>query len=41
MQSLNTFITKSKPIPEAKKSALINNLENIIVYWQDSELSEV
>ena len=32
MQSLSTFIWISGPIPEAKRYALINDYENIIVY---------
>ena len=38
---LSTFIRISGPIQEAKKSALINDYENIIAYREKSEQSEV
>ena len=41
MQSSSTFIRISGPIAEVKKSALINNYENIIAYSEESEQSEV
>ena len=41
MQSSSTFIRISGPIPEVKKSTLIHDYENIIVYWEKSEQSEV
>ena len=41
MQSLSTFIRLSGPIPEVKNSALINDYENIIAYWEESKESEV
>ena len=40
MQSLSTFIRISGPIPGVKKSALINDYENI-AYSGESEQSEV
>ena len=33
MQSSNTFIRLSGPIPVVRSSALINDYENIIAYW--------
>ena len=41
MQSSSTFIAISGPIPEVKKSALINDWENVIAYWEGSEQSAV
>ena len=42
MQSLSTIIRSSEPIPEVKiKSALINDDENIIAYWEESKQSKV
>ena len=41
MQFLSTFIRTSGPVPEVKKSALINNYENIIAYSEEYEQSEV
>ena len=41
MQSSSTFIRISGPIPEVKKSTLINDYENIITYSDESEQSEV
>ena len=41
MQSSSLFIRISGPIPEVKNSALINDLENIIEYWEESEQREV
>ena len=40
MQSSNTFIRISGPIPDVKNTALINDWENIIVYWEEFEESE-
>ena len=40
MHSSSTFVRISGPIPEIKKSALINDLENIIAYWEESEQSK-
>ena len=40
MQSSSTFIRISGPIPEVKKSALINDYENI-AYSEESVQSEV
>ena len=41
MQYLNFFIRISRPIPHVKKSALINDWENIFTYWVQSQQSEV
>ena len=41
MQSSSTFIRISVPIPGVKKSALINDYENIIAYSEESVQSEV
>ena len=41
MQSSSTFIRISVPIPEVKKSALINDYENIIAYSEEAVQSEV
>ena len=41
MQSLSTIIGLSGPIPEVKKSALINDYENKIAYWEESQSSEL
>ena len=41
MQSLSTIIGLSGPIPQVKKSALINDYENKIAYWEESQLSEL
>ena len=41
MQSSSTFIRLSGLIPEVKKSALINDYENIIAYWEEFEQNEV
>ena len=40
MQFLSTFIRTSGPVPEVKKSTLINNYENI-AYSEEYEQSEV
>ena len=34
MRSSSTFIRISGPIPEVKKSAMINDWENIIAHWE-------
>ena len=41
MQSSSTFTILSGPISMVKKSALANDYENIIVYWEESEQSKV
>ena len=41
MQSSSTFIRISGPFPEVKKSVLINDWENIIAYWEESEQCEM
>ena len=41
MQSSSTFMWISEPFPEVKRYALINDYENIIVYSEESEQSEV
>ena len=41
MQISSTFITISGSIPEVKMSALINDYEHIIAYWEESEQSKV
>ena len=41
MQYLNFFIRISWSIPHVKKSALMNDWENIFAYWVESYQSEV
>ena len=41
MQSLSTFIRISELIPEAKRSASINDWENVIAYWEKFKQNEV
>ena len=36
-QSSSTFIRILRPITEVKKNPLINEYENIIAYWEESE----
>ena len=37
MQASSSFIRLPGPVPEVKKSALINGYENIIAYWKESK----
>ena len=37
MQSSRTFIKISEPIPEVRKTALINDWLNTMAYWEESE----
>ena len=37
MQPSSSFIRLAGPVPEVKKSALINGYENIIAYWEESK----
>ena len=41
MQSLSTCIKISGHMPEAKKSALIHDWENVIAYWEEFKENEV
>ena len=41
MQSSRTFIKISEPIPEVRKTALINDWLNTMVYWEESEQGKV
>ena len=41
MQYSNILIRISRPIAHVKKSALINDWENIFAYWLESKQSEV
>ena len=41
MQSSTTFIKISEPIPEVRKTALINDWLNTMAYWEESEQGKV
>ena len=41
MQSSRTFIKISGPIPEVRKTALINDWLNTMAYWEESEQGKV
>ena len=41
MQSLSIFIRISGSVKEVKKSELINDWENITVYWEEWNQSKV
>ena len=41
MQSSRTFIKISEPIPEVRKTALINDWLNTMAYWEESEQGKV
>ena len=41
MQSSRTFIKISQPIPEVRKTALINDWLNTMAYWEESEQGKV
>ena len=41
MQSSRTLIKISEPIPEVRKTALINDLLNTMAYWEESEQGKV
>ena len=41
IKSSSTFIRILEPFPEVKESALVNDYENIIAYFKESEKSEV
>ena len=41
MQSSRTFIKISEPIPEVRKTALINDWLNTMAYWEEPEQGKV
>ena len=41
MQSSRTLIKISEPIPEVRKTALINDWLNTMAYWEESEQGKV